>query len=166
MASGRKEAFLRASLLDRLMLPPGASRGGSQLVIGVRELRESVARDLDWLLNSKRFLSADGRDLEGLKEVRTSVLNYGMPDFSPSSWRNDNALNSIARTIEELLRRFEPRLRPGSIKVTAQKPVDVDDMKPHFRIDAVLHVDPVSEPVSFDTDVDFAASRISVRGDR
>ena len=63
------------------------------------------------------------------------------------------------------MRRFEPRLRPGSIKVTAQKPVGVDD-KPHFRIDAVLHVDPVNEPVSFDTDVDYESSRISVRGDR
>ena len=162
MASGRKEAYLRASLLDRLMLPPGSSRGGSQLVIGVRELRESVARDIDWLLNSKRFLDTD---LEGLKEVRTSVLNYGMPDFSPTSWRNDKELSSLARTIEELLRRFEPRLRPGSIKVTAQKPVEKDDMRPHFRIDAVLHVDPVNEPVSFDTDVDYESSRISVRGD-
>ena len=162
MASGRKEAYLRASLLDRLMLPPGSSRGGSQLVIGVRELRESVARDIDWLLNSKRFLDTD---LEGLKEVRTSVLNYGMPDFSPTSWRNDKELSSLARTIEEMLRRFEPRLRPGSIKVTAQKPVEKDDMRPHFRIDAVLHVDPVNEPVSFDTDVDYESSRISVRGD-
>jgi type VI secretion system protein ImpF len=144
------------------MLPPGSSRGGSQLVIGVRELRESVARDIDWLLNSKRFLDTD---LEGLKEVRTSVLNYGMPDFSPTSWRNDKELSSLARTIEELLRRFEPRLRPSSIKVTAQKPVEKDDMRPHFRIDAVLHVDPVNEPVSFDTDVDYESSRISVRGD-
>jgi len=144
------------------MLPPGSSRGGSQLVIGVRELRESVARDIDWLLNSKRFLDTD---LEGLKEVRTSVLNYGMPDFSPTSWRNDKELSSLARTIEEMLRRFEPRLRPGSIKVTAQKPVEKDDMRPHFRIDAVLHVDPVNEPVSFDTDVDYESSRISVRGD-
>jgi len=160
LASDRKEAYLRASLLDRLMLPPGQSRGGSQRVIGVRELRESVARDLGWLLNTKRFLDID---LEGLKEVRTSILNYGMPDFSPTSWRNDRELASIARTIEDLLRRFEPRLRPGSVKVTAQKPVDADDMRPHFRIDAVLHVDPVNEPVSFDTDVDFEASRISVR---
>jgi len=97
--------------------------------------------------------------------VRTSVLNYGMPDFSPTSWRNDKELSSLARTIEEMLRRFEPRLRPGSIKVTAQKPVEKDDMRPHFRIDAVLHVDPVNEPVSFDTDVDYESSRISVRGD-
>jgi type VI secretion system protein ImpF len=162
VASGRKEAFLRASLFDRLMLPSGTSGGGSQLVIGVRELRESVTRDIDWLLNSKRFLETD---LESLKEVRTSVLNYGMPDFSPSSWRSDKDLSAIARTMEELLRRFEPRLKPGSIRVTAQKPVDSTDTKPHFRIDAILHVDPVSEPVSFDTDVDFEASRISVRGE-
>ena len=162
MASGRREAFLRASLLDRLMLPPGSRRDGGQQVIGVRELRESVARDLDWLLNSKRFLDVD---LENLKEVRTSHLNYGMPDFSSSSWRNDRELGSIARTIEELVRRFEPRLRPGSVKVSAIQPTDADDMKPHFRIDAILHVDPVSEPVSFDTDVDFEAARISVRGE-
>jgi len=163
VASGRsKEAFLRASLLDRLMLPPGSSRGGSALVIGVRELRESVARDIDWLLNSKRFLEIE---LEGLKEVRNSVLNYGMPDFSPTSWRSDKDLSAIARSIEELLRRFEPRLRPSSIRVSAQKPVDPDDNKPHFRIDAILHVDPVNEPVSFDTDVDFEAARISVRGE-
>ena len=101
--------------------------------------------------------------------MRTSILNYGMPDLSPFSLaQRATTLASIARTMEELIRRFEPRLRPGSVKVDgATKPVDDATTSraalPHRR--GALHVDPVNEPVSFDTDVDLERGRISVRGD-
>jgi type VI secretion system protein ImpF len=163
LASSRREAFLRASLLDRLMQPPGSGRVGSPLEVGVRELRDAVARDLDWLLNSRRYLDSN---VEGLKEVKASLMNYGMPDLSLSSWQSGRDLASAARTIEEQIRLFEPRLRPGSVRVTPPSEKDVMDGRPNFRIDAILQVEPVNEPVSFDTDVDVDARRISVRGDR
>jgi type VI secretion system protein ImpF len=155
-------------VLDRLMAAPGVGRGGQHAVIGVQELRDAVRRDLDWLLNTKRWLP---HDFEGLPEVKTSLLNYGMPDLSPFSPNNTKDLASLARTIEELIRCYEPRLRPGSVRVSAvgtpaSVPKDGEEReRPHFRIDAMLCVDPVNEPVSFYTEVDLERRMVSVRGD-
>lgn len=168
MASAKRDVFLRPSVLDRLMAVPSPGRGGQHPVIGVQELRDAVRRDLDWLLNTKRWLP---HDFEGLTEVKTSLLNYGMPDLSPFSPANGRDLASLARTIEELIRCYEPRLRPGSVRVAVlTTPVAVpkngeEREKPHFRIDAVLCVDPVNEPVSFDTEIDLDRRLVSVRGD-
>ena len=63
------------------------------------------------------------------------------------------------------IRRFEPRLRERSVQVTPLPGNDADDFKLRFRIDATLEVEPIRTPVSFDTDVDFDASRIHVRGE-
>lgn len=168
MASGKRDVYLRPSVLDRLMTAPGSGRIGQQAVIGVQELRDSVRRDLDWLLNTKRWLP---HDFEGLPEVKTSLLNYGMPDLSPFSPANGRDLASLARTIEELIRCYEPRLRSGSVRVSVvTKPVAVpgegeERERPRFRIDAMLCVDPVNEPVSFDTEVDLEHRQVSVKED-
>ena len=163
MASGRSEARLRPSVLDRLTLALDRDRGDRNRTIGVSELRDAVQRDLGWLLNTYRALPAD---LDQLPEARNSVLTYGLSDFSWVSWTDEAQLKTIAREIEDAIRRFEPRLRPGSVRVTPICP-DKDKLPkelPHFRIEAVLHVDPVSEPVAFDADVDPIAARLSIRG--
>jgi type VI secretion system protein ImpF len=168
VASAKRDVYLRPSVLDRLMTPPGFGRAGEHGVIGVQELRDAVRRDLDWLLNTKRWLP---HDFEGLPEVKTSLLNYGMPDLSPFSPASSKDLASLARTIEELIRCYEPRLRPGSVRVTplgkaAPIPKDGEERdRPHFRIDGMLCVDPVNEPVSFDTEIDLERRQVSVRGD-
>lgn len=163
MARGaRAEAPLRPGLLDRLMAPAGPAARGQLDEVGSRELAASVARDLDWLLNTKRWLADD---LADLPEANRSILCYGLPDLSTFSWRNPGDASAIARLLEETIRRFEPRLRERSIKVTPLDGNDADDFRLRFRIDAVLEVEPVQVPVSFDTDIDFDASRINVRGE-
>jgi type VI secretion system protein ImpF len=168
VASAKRDVFLRPSVLDRLMAVPTPGRTGQHSVIGVQELRDAVCRDLGWLLNTKRWLP---HDFEGLPEVKKSLLNYGMPDLSPYSPASPGDLSSLARTIEELIRCYEPRLRPGSVRVAVLTvpqavPKNGEEReKPHFRIDAMLCVDPVNEPVSFDTEVDLERRQVSVRGD-
>jgi type VI secretion system protein ImpF len=135
----RSDEALRPSILDRLMA--GETGAGARDVyefIGVRELRDSIARDLEWLLNTKftEFL-----DLDRFPEAKKSILTYGVPDFSNFSWRNASDANSIARVLEETIRRFEPRLLPRSIKVEALSNQDVDDFSLGFRINAILEVD-------------------------
>lgn len=163
MAAGRSDTRLRPSLLDRLILPPAWDRGDRNRTIGVNELRDSVLRDLGWLLNTYCALT---EELEHLPEARNSTLAYGLSDFSSVSWTDEVQLKVIAREIEDAIRRFEPRLRPGSVRVT---PTAGDKDKvprdlPHFRIEGVLHVDPVTEPVAFDADVDPITARLSIRG--
>lgn len=162
MARSDSEGVLRASVLDRLLA--GESSSGGRTVhehVGVRELRNAVARDLEWLLNSRRWVTWDLGELE---EARESILTYGVPDFSTYSWRNKSDAQSISKLLEEVIRRFEPRLLPRSVRVEALPSGDVDDFRVRLRIDAVLHVEPISEPVSFDTDVDLDNSWIDVRG--
>jgi len=160
--SARAEAPLRPGVLDRLIAPPGPAARAQLEEIGPRELAASVARDLDWLLNTKRWLPDE---LEDLPEANRSILCYGLPDLSTFSWRNPGDATAIARLLEETIRRFEPRLRERSIKVTPLDGNDADDFRLRFRIDAVLEVEPVQVPVSFDTDIDFDASRVNVRGE-
>lgn len=44
---------------------------------------------------------------------------------------------------------FEPRIR--SVKVSTQQNVDVEDPSIRFRVEAVLHVNPASEVIVFDS---------------
>ncbi len=150
---------LRPSLLDRLIGDEPGTPRGVYGYIGLRELRESVARDLEWLLNSKRWLPYD---LEEFPEANDSALTYGVPDFSTYSWRNPGDADQIARLIEDTVRRFEPRLAPNSIKVELLPSGAVDDFKLSFRIDAVLHVEPVHEAVSYDTEMDLESTAIRI----
>lgn len=163
MAAGRSDARLRPSVLDRLTLPLSWDRGDRNRTIGVSDLRDAVQRDLGWLLNTYCAMPSN---LDELPEAQNSVLSYGLSDFSSVSWTDDAQLKAIAREIEEAIRRFEPRLRPASVRVTPVSP-DKDKLPkelPHFRIEAVLHVDPVTESVAFDADVDPIAARLSIRG--
>jgi type VI secretion system protein ImpF len=149
-------------VLDRLIAPEGAAARAQLQEMGPQELAAAVARDLDWLLNTKRWVPDD---LTELPEASHSILTYGLPDLSTYSWRNPGDATAISRLLEETIRRFEPRLRERSVKVTPLERNDADDFRLRFRIDATLEVEPIRLPVSFDTDIDFDASRITVKGE-
>jgi type VI secretion system protein ImpF len=146
MAGSARAEILRPSILDRLAEPPGSGEGHFS-GIGVRELKRAVARDLAWLLNTRVWV---GWDLEGLEEASASILNYGIPELSKYSWARAEDGRTIARTIEKAIRTFEPRLIPRSVKCEVVPNEDVSDFSMRVRIEAVLHVEPISEPIAFD----------------
>ena len=160
MADPGQSDILRPSILDRLIGDGADGQRGLRPYMGFRELREAVGRDLEWLLNTRRF----PLELEDYEEARYSNLGYGVPDFSTYSWRNHGDALRIAAILEETIERFEPRLAPGSVKVEIQPTTEADDFRVHFRIDALLQVDPVSEPVSFDTSIDLDSASFEVTG--
>ncbi len=158
----RNSDVLRASILDRLIAgESGAGARGVYEYIGVRELRDSIARDLEWLLNTKHTQSMD---LDRFPEAKNSILTYGVPDFSTYSWRSAADARAIARILEETIRRFEPRLLPRSIKVEVLPASNVDQFTIGFRISAILNVDPIREAVDFDTAIDFESTAVHVKG--
>ena len=133
----------RALLFDRLVdldpRTPAEPRPFRSL--NRRDLRESVRRELGRLLNTRcpippRFLY----------RRRRSVVDYGAPDFSsftPGSAKDRERLAFLlARTIQA----FEPRLRGVQVEVEY---VDKKYRSLHVRIDAVLVVGTIAEPVSF-----------------
>jgi type VI secretion system protein ImpF len=158
MARPKSPEILRASLLDRLAGSGGARRGDG--AVGLREIQAAVTRDLEWLLNSRCWWPGD---LEAFEQSARSQLAYGMPDLSAYSWTSEEDARSVARRIEEAIKLFEPRLVPRSIKVALLGRESVDDFRVRLRIDATLHVEPYTERVAFDTEVDIDTGQMSVR---
>ncbi len=160
MASQRTTSVLRPSVLDRLLQPKGAA---SYPTIGLRELKAAVARDLEWLLNAKNVL---GREpgVSGLPEARASVLTYGIPDYSMMSSRSSNDVRRITSEIAGAIRIFEPRLVPATVRVTMLPPGALEEFNMRFRIEGTLHVEPISEPVFFDSGLQTSTGEVVVDG--
>jgi type VI secretion system protein ImpF len=97
---------------------------------GIIEYRESVLRDLSYLMNTRSPVRAADYDKENL-----TVLDYGIPDFAHYSPESSEDQVLIARSIEHSIRMFEPRLRDPSVSVEPRMP---DEKKLAVRIEADL----------------------------
>lgn len=122
-------------------------------------LRGTVRRELGWLFNTTNLDSVV--DLEPYPQVRTSVLNYGVPAMSGRAMTH-RAVLQRAREIRSALLNFEPRLDPDSLVVEAS-----DDIERENAITFVIRGDVSSAahalPVSLRTDVDIDSAAITVR---
>jgi len=93
----------RAGLLDRLL---GIHPGGRFL--SQEQLKESVARDLEALLNTRTALSA--QLLQPYPECASSILNFGLADFAGLSHSSSEDRLRICSSIRQAVERHEPRL--------------------------------------------------------
>jgi type VI secretion system lysozyme-like protein len=136
-------AGARALLFERLEDRDPWSPEARPFRVHDREgLRESVARELSRLLNTRCPLSAD--ELAG--RPRT-VLEYGLADWSPAHARDPDALTALETEARRAIEAYEPRLREVRVKA---EPVVVRDREVHLTIDAMLAVEGGGrEPVSF-----------------
>lgn len=158
------EIQLLPSLLDRLLddHPEESREPAWREVQVVRLLKTSLCRDLQNLLNASRMLSVIPERYAALK---TSLLNYGLPDLQSMEVREDHDLGHLCRLIEESIQAFEPRLQGVRVRPV----VDADDKKPidrrvRFEIEAVLVVEPLREPVLFSSSLDVASGEFAVEG--
>jgi type VI secretion system protein ImpF len=148
MARVRAEQPLVPSVLDRLLdfephLSREAPKGRTQVL---RELKLSVRRDLENLLNTRtRCLPWP----PGLTELKQSLVNYGVPDLTGASLGTPEEREGFRRNLEQVIRRHEIRLR--SVDVVLLDNAEPLDRTLRFRIDALLEVDPAPEPVVFDS---------------
>ena len=159
MARTDNELRVTTSVLDRLLdyepeikREPIASRSKS-----LRQLKQSIQRDLEWLLNTRQV--AGGLPPE-LKETNNSVAAFGLPDFTTRSIDSADDQKFIKREIEEAVRRFEQRLEGVVVSV---EPVRATDRLLRFRIDARLKIDPAPEPITFDTVLQLGSGQYQVR---
>ncbi len=136
------KAKLQMSLLDRLA-------EGDDGRPTLARIRQSVRRDLEWLLNARRsWLTLEGAG----KELATSVLGFGLPDFTIMELSTDEGRQWLCDEVKQAINRFEPRLT--RVQVSMRDTGAPLDRQLRLRIDAVLLVDPVPEPVSFDSEVE------------
>ena len=134
------------SVLDRLIdYEPGISHEpSSSRSQNLKQLKEAVRRDLEWLLNTRE--SAGGN--ADLPELNRSLATYGLPDFTNKGTNDVDEQKKMRLAIQDAIRIFEPRLQ--DVMVTLQLSQSSDRLL-HFRIDARLRIDPAPEPISFDT---------------
>ena len=112
----------------------------------VHRLKESVRRDLEWLLNTR--LVAVPPD-ERLREVNRSLYVYGLPDFSAYSLSNPEDQTRLVRHLQAAIQRFERRL--AKVRVAPAEAASGDTRTLRFRIEALLVMDPAPEHITFDT---------------
>lgn len=122
-------------------------------------LRATVLRELNWILNTTQFGAI--QNLKPYPEVATSVLNYGVPDMAGKLLQR-RAVENRAREIKQAIRRFEPRISPQRLDVTAT----AKDAKPN-AVTFVIRADVTSAvmalPVEFKTDVEIDTGSATLR---
>jgi len=148
----------QASVLDRLIdSEPGVSHEPVQFRLqSVREAKASVIRDLENLLNTRKSPEEPPRDFRYLQD---SLLVYGLRDFSALNPGSAATRQQMRKEIERMISQFEPRLRNVAVRLEAETG---NDRVLHFRISAILIVEPLSEPVTFDTVLDVNRAQFKV----
>ncbi len=111
----------------------------------LQELKDSVAKDVEALLNSRAGLPES--DYAGHPEVSRSLVSFGMTDFVGLSLASPADRNRICRTLERTITIHEQRLKNIQVALDLAS-TSVNSLR--FSIQAVLHVHPAEEPVNFD----------------
>jgi type VI secretion system protein ImpF len=153
---------VRQSVLDRLMADDTGRERASSRTTSEAAFRQAVRRDLEWLLNTRRQLAEVP---EGREELRRSLLRYGIPDVGSLPRDVPEARARLARTIEEAITLFEPRLT--NVRVTLPEEGahggSAESGALRFLVDAVLRMEPEPERVLFETTFDPARHEYQVR---
>jgi type VI secretion system protein ImpF len=152
---------LLSSILDRLIdEQPNVNRepekNSHQMIA---DLRKSVRRDLENLLNTRWRATSWPDDLT---ELDQSLAGYGIPDISGEDLGSPTRRKRFLRQIEQIIKTFEPRFQ--KIKVLEADNADSFDRTLRFRIDAVLYAFPSPEPIVFDSSVDPSSKTFRVEG--
>ena len=110
---------LQPSLLDRLTdnAPEHRRESLDQQSLTLQQLRAAVLRDIAWLLNTTNLAAID--DLDAYPRVAASTLNFGVPGFSGMVAAAGKTI-ALEAAIMDALRRYEPRIRPASLRVRAR----------------------------------------------
>ncbi len=145
------------SFFDKLFddQPMGAARRR----LSLEQLKDSVARDLEALLNTRVLI--DAAVAESFPMTTRSVVGFGLSDFAGLSLANVHHRRNICASIESAIAAHEPRLRQVRVELELHRKT-VNAL--YFSINAVLVVRPAQEPVSFDalltpTSLQYSVSR-------
>lgn len=155
----RQANIMVPSLLDRLMddsLHDPVEADVPRL--DLRMYKQSVARDLECLLNTR--LGHGEALFENCVLARCSVINFGILDVSSICLLDPDDRNFLRDKVREAIERHESRL--GRVRVTLEVPQEYERQL-HFRVDAVLRVHPGRPAVSFDAALQLSSNAYQVR---
>ena len=162
MAKITEDQQLVPSVLDRLLDddPQNSREVAKSRNQVLRELKQSVSRDLENLLNTRWRCTHWPSDLE---DVEASLVNYGIPDFAGANMGSADSREQLRRIVEQVIRKFEPRFK--SVRVNLVGNADETDRTLRLRIDALLYAEPAPEPVVFDSQLEPLSGSFAVKGE-
>ena len=154
-------------LLDRLIdEDPSQTNDAARLrTLSMADYRQSVLRDLRWLLNSPRRLNAEESsqwiqaqrrypqgDVYQFPAVAASVLNYGTRDLGGLTTDGMDT-RQLEQDVEAAVKTYEPRILPETVRVRLLED-HADVGKIAFEITGQLWAMPHAERVAFRTEMD------------
>jgi type VI secretion system protein ImpF len=162
MAELTPKERLQPSLLDRLTddAPDRHQESREQRVLTLSRLRQSVLRDMAWLLNTGSLDAV--QDLEPFPEVGRSVLNFGVPDLSGATLSGIQ-LGELERRVRQAILDFEPRILKESLKVRAmasQSSMSLNAIS--FIIEGDLWAQPLPLHLYIRSELDLETGEVSV----
>ena len=156
------ERSVQQSLLDRLidLDPRSSSEVPPTWSESVRQLKNSLRHDLEWLLNTRR-IPVDPP--ESFEELPRSLYNFGFPDITSLGRDSREVRGRLLRQVEETIATFEPRL--ASVKVSLGESDENGSRQFRFLIEGLLRMEPNPEQVVFDTVLEISSGEYHVKGD-
>jgi len=129
-----------------------------QRTLSMRKLRESVLRDLSWLLSTVSYDTS--QDLTAWPAVACSVLNYGLPSVAGLASGNFDPVEA-ARRLQTSIENFEPRLT--HVRVTPEFTAARMDMHAlKFRVEAQLWGQPTPQQLLLHTQIDVESADVVI----
>lgn len=163
MAELSSKERLIPSLLDRLTdeNPYEKNESRNARVGSSLSLRESVLRDLEWLLNTGNIQGS--LDLDNYPEVIESVINYGMPNLSGKTISTTD-LTAVQESIRQTIRVFEPRILPNTVRVSlVPGSGDMHANSAVFQIEATMWGRPMPEALFMRTEIDLELGEVVLK---
>ena len=152
---------LQPSLLDRLCDDDSASLQESreQRVLSIRRLRQSVLRDIAWLLNAVSLEAV--QSLDNYPEAAKSVINYGIPDLSGHNLSHSD-IGLIEKRIRKAILDFEPRILPNTLNIKVISTDSYNHNAMNFDIEGDLWMQPVPLRLYLKTQLDLETGSVMV----
>lgn len=152
---------IQPCLLDRLTdeSPETQKESRNERIISIRRYRDGVLRDLIWLLNAKAHTADE--EMSEFPEVASSVLNFGTRDLC-GLISSSMDMRDLEHDIAESIRRFEPRINPRTIEVTAVAGTQRNANGLALQIRGELWAYPIPEQLFVRTEIDLDTGTFTV----
>ncbi|HEY0784489.1 MAG TPA: type VI secretion system baseplate subunit TssE [Acidobacteriaceae bacterium] len=147
------ELLVTQSVLDRLSTSDDFPTTRAQ---SIRALRDSIKRNLEWLLNTRRP-PIDG--IEDYPLARHTVIYYGLLDLGSLSLSSTEDQRRLQQVIADTIAYCETRLTAVQVKLVDS---ELERKKLRFHIEARMQMKPLPEEIAFDTVLDLATGEYQV----
>ena len=154
----KTEQQIVSSLLHRLVdeHPEFEHETDAHKYISLEALKKDIRENLEMILNTRLgYFDAP----KGCDEIKRSILNYGIPDFTRQYYSLRQNQQELCNTIKATINHFESRLQ--QVKVTLSE-TDAEINRSFFiRIESVINIKPEPKQAVFESNLDIVRYQFS-----